>query len=239
MRCRSRWRQSNYLLRPHKYGFWGQLGRRPLGTEVTPTPARANNAILPVLGVGIELPANWRKSLFGAFDDAKGLLSRIASELGGRCAAEAPSAQPAMIAECYPAANPAPNRHLDPDPSHDDDEEDDWFEIGPGCTPMVSAELRVGRAGRAGCSAQRLCVVVGIAICKMGNGRRVCLYGLPPDQSGHAAGAGQRAHMHNGGYGGQALRGSLAEAWSPATDVSADFGPDLVSAAPQPDGCAF
>jgi hypothetical protein len=48
-----------------------------------------------------------------------------------------------------------------------------------------------------------------------------------------------RAHMNPGGYGGTAMRGTIAEGFSadPATD--ARFAAQLDDAQPLPDGCAF
>ena len=47
-----------------------------------------------------------------------------------------------------------------------------------------------------------------------------------------------RAHMSDAGYGGQALRGTPAGGFEPA-DLPPNFGADLGTAPPQPDGCAF
>ena len=48
-----------------------------------------------------------------------------------------------------------------------------------------------------------------------------------------------RAHMNPGGYGGQAMRGSVKQGFATAPDVSADFAPSLSTTAPLPDSCAF
>jgi hypothetical protein len=47
-----------------------------------------------------------------------------------------------------------------------------------------------------------------------------------------------RAHMHPGGYGGAAFRGSVQEGFQ-ETELSADFAADLAGEEPLPDGCAF
>ncbi len=47
-----------------------------------------------------------------------------------------------------------------------------------------------------------------------------------------------RAHMYPGGYGGRAMRGSVADGFE-AWDAAADFAPELEKAAPQPPACAF
>jgi hypothetical protein len=47
-----------------------------------------------------------------------------------------------------------------------------------------------------------------------------------------------RAHMNTTGYGGQALRGTPADGFSPA-DLPDDFAEDLAEASPQPDDCGF
>ncbi len=47
-----------------------------------------------------------------------------------------------------------------------------------------------------------------------------------------------RAHMAPGGYGGQALRGTVTGGFSAATP-EAGFGATLETADPQPEGCAF
>ncbi len=47
-----------------------------------------------------------------------------------------------------------------------------------------------------------------------------------------------RAHMNPGGYGGQAMRGSVQAGFEPA-DLSADFAAELETTEPLPEGCAF
>ena len=47
-----------------------------------------------------------------------------------------------------------------------------------------------------------------------------------------------RAHMHPDGYGGKALRGSVASGFAPA-NLPADFAAGLATRSPLPDGCAF
>lgn len=47
-----------------------------------------------------------------------------------------------------------------------------------------------------------------------------------------------RAHMHPWGYGGRAMRGSVANGFV-AWDAAADFGHGLAEAPPQPPDCAF
>jgi len=47
-----------------------------------------------------------------------------------------------------------------------------------------------------------------------------------------------RAHMHPYGYGGMALRGSVNGGFE-AIQLGVDFAPELESAEPLPDGCAF
>ncbi|MCH7605643.1 MAG: hypothetical protein IH962_00680 [Chloroflexi bacterium] len=47
-----------------------------------------------------------------------------------------------------------------------------------------------------------------------------------------------RAHMHPGGYGGVAMRGSVAGGFV-AWDAGTDFAPELAEATPQPPDCAF
>ena len=47
-----------------------------------------------------------------------------------------------------------------------------------------------------------------------------------------------RAHMHRGGYGGAALRGSALTGFEP-TELAPDFAQGLASEAPLPQGCAF
>lgn len=47
-----------------------------------------------------------------------------------------------------------------------------------------------------------------------------------------------RAHMHPGGYGGAAFKGSV-QAGFEEVQLEADFAPDLEFADPLPDGCAF
>lgn len=47
-----------------------------------------------------------------------------------------------------------------------------------------------------------------------------------------------RAHMSNGGYGGQVMRGSVAEGFS-ADMLEASFAEGVAERAPRPDGCAF
>ncbi|HFE46716.1 MAG TPA: hypothetical protein ENJ18_14670 [Nannocystis exedens] len=48
-----------------------------------------------------------------------------------------------------------------------------------------------------------------------------------------------RAHMNPGGYGGQALRGSVGSGFSPDASISATFAAGLAGEPPQPNGCAF
>ncbi|MCB9569227.1 MAG: hypothetical protein H6710_18780 [Myxococcales bacterium] len=48
-----------------------------------------------------------------------------------------------------------------------------------------------------------------------------------------------RAHMNPGGYGGQALRGSVAGGFQPDPTIKADFAAALEKSGPQPDSCAF
>jgi hypothetical protein len=47
-----------------------------------------------------------------------------------------------------------------------------------------------------------------------------------------------RAHMHPGGYGGQAYQGSVKDGFRPATPAPG-FAASLANVAPLPDGCAF
>lgn len=47
-----------------------------------------------------------------------------------------------------------------------------------------------------------------------------------------------RAHMNNGGYGGQALKGSVQDGFEPA-ELSPDFAADLADQPPLPEDCAF
>ncbi len=47
-----------------------------------------------------------------------------------------------------------------------------------------------------------------------------------------------RAHMHPGGYGGRAMRGSVANDFV-AWDAADDYAPGLAEAPPQPPDCAF
>ena len=47
-----------------------------------------------------------------------------------------------------------------------------------------------------------------------------------------------RAHMHPGGYGGQAMKGSAAVGFE-MVSVAADFAVDVEVLEPQPSGCAF
>ncbi|MBN1247006.1 MAG: hypothetical protein JXC32_05070 [Anaerolineae bacterium] len=47
-----------------------------------------------------------------------------------------------------------------------------------------------------------------------------------------------RAHMHPTGYGGAALRGTVAGGFAEA-DVAADFAAEVEDSAPQPESCAF
>ena len=47
-----------------------------------------------------------------------------------------------------------------------------------------------------------------------------------------------RAHMNVGGYGGEGLKGSVAEGFGEEAGVGALY-PELGSLQPQPDGCAF
>lgn len=46
-----------------------------------------------------------------------------------------------------------------------------------------------------------------------------------------------RAHMNDTGYGGQAMRGSVASGFEPV-DLDSDFASDLAEASPLPSGCA-
>jgi len=48
-----------------------------------------------------------------------------------------------------------------------------------------------------------------------------------------------RGHMHPGGYGGAAFRGSAAGGFAVDVSVGASFAADLASAEPQSTGCAF
>jgi hypothetical protein len=47
-----------------------------------------------------------------------------------------------------------------------------------------------------------------------------------------------RAHMHPTGYGGQAMRGSVAAGFAPAT-TEPGFAAELAGSPPLPEGCAF
>jgi hypothetical protein len=47
-----------------------------------------------------------------------------------------------------------------------------------------------------------------------------------------------RAHMHPGGYGGTAFKGSVAGGFTEA-EIGADFAEGVEQSPPQPDGCAF
>ena len=47
-----------------------------------------------------------------------------------------------------------------------------------------------------------------------------------------------RAHLHPGGYGGQALKGSAQGGFAPV-DLTGDFGAELADEKPLPQGCAF
>ncbi len=47
-----------------------------------------------------------------------------------------------------------------------------------------------------------------------------------------------RAHMSPGGYGGQAMEGTV-QAGFEAVELAADFAPEVETEAPQPAGCAF
>ncbi len=47
-----------------------------------------------------------------------------------------------------------------------------------------------------------------------------------------------RAHMHPGGYGGTALKGSLEQGFE-QVELSADFAANLVETLPLPEGCNF
>ena len=47
-----------------------------------------------------------------------------------------------------------------------------------------------------------------------------------------------RAHMHPGGYGGKAFRGSVQEGFA-AAELPTGFATDLAGAPPLPDGCNF
>jgi len=48
-----------------------------------------------------------------------------------------------------------------------------------------------------------------------------------------------RAHMFPGGYGGQALRGSIDGGFEVDNSIDATFAPQLAESDPLPDGCAF
>jgi hypothetical protein len=47
-----------------------------------------------------------------------------------------------------------------------------------------------------------------------------------------------RAHMHPGGYGGAAFKGSVAGGFA-EVEIGADFAEGVEQSPPQPDGCAF
>ena len=48
-----------------------------------------------------------------------------------------------------------------------------------------------------------------------------------------------RAHMNNLGYGGAAMRGSVASGFEPAPDITGDFAPEVETLDPQPPWCPF
>jgi len=48
-----------------------------------------------------------------------------------------------------------------------------------------------------------------------------------------------RAHMNTKGYGGKAMRGTVADGFKEAKDIKADFAKDVENDKPQPSGCAF
>jgi hypothetical protein len=48
-----------------------------------------------------------------------------------------------------------------------------------------------------------------------------------------------RAHMSNGGYNGQVMRGSVAQGFAEAPDIDNTFATDVESEDPQPQGCLF
>ena len=48
-----------------------------------------------------------------------------------------------------------------------------------------------------------------------------------------------RAHMNVDGYGGVAMRGTVAGGFTPDSTIGDQFSAQLASAAPLPDGCAF
>ncbi len=48
-----------------------------------------------------------------------------------------------------------------------------------------------------------------------------------------------RAHMNELGYGGAAMRGSVAAGFEPASDIGADFAPELESQEPLPEECLW
>lgn len=48
-----------------------------------------------------------------------------------------------------------------------------------------------------------------------------------------------RAHMHPGGYGGRAMRGSIDDGFADVSGFGADVASELAETAPLPDGCAF
>jgi len=48
-----------------------------------------------------------------------------------------------------------------------------------------------------------------------------------------------RAHMNNLGYGGAAMRGSVASGFEPAPDITAEFAPEVETLDPQPPLCPF
>ena len=48
-----------------------------------------------------------------------------------------------------------------------------------------------------------------------------------------------RAHMSVGGYNGAVMRGSVADGFTQAADIGADFATNVETEAPQPTGCEF
>ena len=48
-----------------------------------------------------------------------------------------------------------------------------------------------------------------------------------------------RAHLHPDGYGGSAMRGSIAGGFSVDTEIPADFAADLATAPPLPEDCLY
>lgn len=48
-----------------------------------------------------------------------------------------------------------------------------------------------------------------------------------------------RAHMNDDGYGGEAMRGTVDDGFSPAEDITASWFPELAEAPPLPENCAF